>query len=266
MCRSPFSRVLLAVTLLGVLGLSACGTRRPLGLGAEAGVEVDPGRVRDGLRRLTAAADTAGAAARARYAAQRMQRAGLTPVLESAYLLPRPLPPGGADVLGYVPGRHARRHTDLVLVAADQATLAAAAVLEVARVTAARAAYSQQPPRSVLFSLWSPPEGTRGGLRRWAAHPTWDPKRVTAVIIAAPDTAQARATAAAMAGLLADRVAVEVVVPGLARQRGVQVGQAQRAERELRAADLATRLDRAVRAATDPSALLPDSTALVPLR
>ncbi len=182
--------------------------------------------LRSHLRALTGPlvpADSAQATQRARYAAGRMQAAGLMPVLDGSFFLrsdgasPGPLfGPARSHVLGYVAGRHPSYYDVLVLVAADLNGVGAAATLEAARVLAEEARTTQVPERSVLFALWAPPRTGALGLHDYLANPTWALENVYRVLLGAADTASATESRRLLAARGIASEVVTVADPALA--------------------------------------------------
>ena len=165
----------------------------------------DEGALRGHLRQLTEPIvpfDSVRVARRTLYAARRMEAAGLMPARDPSFLVrmrgadPSESPqtfisPTQAHVLGYVAGRHPSYYDELVLVAADLDSRGAAAALEVARVLAEQARFTQTPERTVLFALWSPPRTGAAGLVDFLANPTWALPNVTRALLVTADTASA---------------------------------------------------------------------------
>ena len=190
------SRLLLAALLAA--SLAGCAGSDDVAEVEERWVEGD---FRDHLRQLTEPIvpfDSSRVARRTRYAARRMEAAGLMPARDPSFLVrmrgtPLPVPaasvdPTQAHVLGYVAGRHPSYHDELVLVAADLNSVSAAAVLEVAQAVAEQARFTQTPERTVLFALWSPPRTGARGLADFLSNPTWALPNVEHVLLVTADS------------------------------------------------------------------------------
>lgn len=152
-------------------------------------------RLNSSYERLTAPAlDSLSAARRTRFAARRMEEAGLMPALASGFAVSFATERGSepnptrAHVLGYVPGRDPSFYGELVVVTANLDAPGAAAVLETARRLALEALDTQVPRRSVLFALWTPPHTSEAGLSDYLAHPTWALDGIEHAIVVAADS------------------------------------------------------------------------------
>jgi len=212
--------VLLLPVLLAVAQAGCAGS----GDAVEREERWSEGAFRGHLRQLTepiVPSDSSRLARRTLYAARQMEAAGLMPARDPSFLVRMrgtslPVPAASADpaqahVLGYVAGRHPSYYDELVLVAADVNSVSAVAVLEVARVLAEQARFTQTPERTVLFALWSPPRTGLRGLADFLSNPTWALPNVERALLVTSDSsaaAEGRALLGAR-GIPADIVAVE---------------------------------------------------------
>ena len=129
--------------------------------------------------------------------------------------LPRPLrltvsagPEATTDavnVMGYVPGKHAERARELVIVCADlddagvvpgapmwdtrYLGTGAAALLELARAYSGFATYLPFPDRTILFVTFSGARQELSGLRAFMENPPWPKDAIRAMLYLDPDTA-----------------------------------------------------------------------------
>lgn len=191
-------RLIVLIAVLVAVYLGGCAGRQAV---PEAQGAISQSALRSHLRTLTEpplAADSAQAANRARYAAGRMRASGLMPVKEGSFLIRASgsvgplLDPSQAHVLGYVAGRHPSHASELVLVAASRDGAEGMAALEMGRILADEARFTQVPERSVLIALWaSPPPGARG-LQDYLANPTWALEHIHRVLLVSADTAATR--------------------------------------------------------------------------
>jgi hypothetical protein len=230
----PFCKNLLFLGLLLVSGCSPAPT---------ADTELSTSGLARHLNRLavdTTPADTLAAARRAQHAAVSLAEAGLQPAIHPSFLVtqrgtPHPagvLPdPARSHVLGYVPGRNPRYAAELVLVTADIDRLAAAALLEVARLLAAEARTHIVPDATVGFLLFAPPHTDVAGVNDFLSRPTWSLAAIHRVIhvTTRSEEAPALASAWARAGIPMEVVTpIAIEVPDARREGAIQVATAYR--------------------------------------
>ena len=163
-------------------------------------------RLLAGFERLTdPVQDSASVAGRTLFAERRMQEDGLMPAFASGFLAPfkagRAADPAQAHIYGYVPGRNPSQSGELVVVAVDMNSPAAAAALETARRLALEALDTQVPERSVLFALWATPRTGAIGLGDYLANPTWGREQIRHVLVVGTDSAGVSLSALERAGI-----------------------------------------------------------------
>lgn len=138
-----------------------------------------------------------GMSALVTYSENQLREAELHPAYDSEFtlhFLSDAAPPSAIGVLGYVPGKHPERMTELVLVFARLdgmgtsavpsgfPDLGVATVLEVARQYSAFAQGFQVPERTVLFALFSGGPTGGLGLHAYLARPAWPLDKTRSVI------------------------------------------------------------------------------------
>lgn len=177
----PWSPVFCAVLAAALAACAAPGPPLP--------AEAPDGPPRPSDRRLAEALDALRPGAPARdgltpdsFLVARLREGGLTPVFGGGAAGGTfRLGPAGA-VAALIPGRHPALRDQLVVAAADADNAGAAALLEAARLLAARSTFVPVPERTVLVAFLVPPRKGAEGLADVLAAPVWADSAVARVL------------------------------------------------------------------------------------